>query len=185
MSLSGIGVLLIGAGFLVLAIFLARVLNGVAGTLVGVNKTLDQLPDQLDGILGETGQLIRHSNDTLADVNGKLGNLTPVFEVVGDLGDTTRNLTASLHNVTDATKRKVENADEDNRNKSIGGIYGTAALGYYAVRKGKSMKKTESYTQSGSMMDTGQQRTDDIQRMKSEAADAAKSGKYVKEDSLL
>ena len=185
MSLTGIGVLLIGIGFLILAIYVARVLSGIAGTLGGVNKTLDQLPNQLDGILGETGQLIRHSNDALSDVNEKLGNLTPVFEVVGDLGNTTRNLTASLHNVTDATKRKIENADEDTRNKSIGGIYGTAALGYYAVRKSASMKKTESYPRPGTMMEMGQQRANDIERMKAEAAVAAKSGKYVKEDSLV
>ncbi len=182
MSLTGIGVLLIGVAFLILAIYIARVLNGVAGTLGGVNKTLDQLPEQLDGILGETGQLIRHSNDTLSDVNEKLGNLTPVFEVVGDVGNTTRNLTASLHNVTDAGKRKVDGLDEETRNKTIGGLFGTAALGYFAVRKGKAMKKTSGYLRPGTMLNEGQHRANDIQRMKAEAAAAAKSGKYVKND---
>ena len=34
-------------------------------------------------------------------------------------------------------------------------------------------------------MGKGQQRANDIERMKAEAAAAAKSGKYVKEDSLI
>lgn len=182
MSLSGIGVLLIGIAFLILAIFIARVLNGIAGTLGGVNKTLDQLPEQLDGILGETGQLIRHSNDTLSDVNVKLENLTPMFQVVGDVGNTTRNLTSSLQNVTDAAKRKVDHVDEETRNKSIGGIYGTAALGYFAVRKKKAMKSPENYPRPGTLLSEGEQRSNDIERMKAEAAVAAKTGKYVKED---
>lgn len=182
MSLTGIGVLLIGVAFLILAIYIARVLNGVAGTLGGVNKTLEQLPDQLDGIMGETGQLIRHSNDTLSDVNEKLGNLTPMFEVVGDVGNTTRNLTASLHNVTDAGKRKVDGLDESTHNKSIGGLYGTAALGYFAVRKSIAMKKSSSYLRPGTLLGEGEKRAVDIQRMKAEAAVAAKSGKYVKND---
>ncbi|WP_025784534.1 DUF948 domain-containing protein [Sporosarcina sp. D27] len=182
MSLTGIGVLLIGVAFLILAIYIARVLNGVAGTLGGVNKTLEQVPDQLEGILGETGQLIRHSNDTLSDVNEKLGNLTPMFEVVGDVGNTTRNLTASLHNVTDAGKRKVDGLDESTRNKSIGGLYGTVALGYFAVRKSVAIKKSSSYPRPGTLLGDGEQRANDIHRMKAEAAAAAKSGKYVKED---
>ncbi|WP_432355515.1 DUF948 domain-containing protein [Sporosarcina sp. A2] len=182
MSLAGIGVLLIGVAFLILAIYIARVLNGVAGMLGGVNKTLDQLPDQLDGVLGETGQLIRHSNDALSDVNVKLGNLTPMFQVVGDVGNTTRNLTSSLHNVTDATKRKVDGVDENTRNKSIGGLYGTAALGYFAIRKSKAMKEKSSYSRPDTFLGKGEQRSNDIQRMKAEAAAAAKSGKYVKAD---
>lgn len=182
MSLTGIGVLLIGVAFLILAIYIARVLNGVAGTLGGVNKTLEQLPEQLDGIMGETGQLIRHSNDALADVNEKLGNLTPVFQVVGDVGNTTRNLTASLHNVTDAGKRKVDGVDESTRNKSIGGLYGTAALGYFAFRKSIAIKKPASYPRPETLLGEGEQRSVDIQRMKAEAAVAAKSGKYVKKD---
>lgn len=182
MSLTGIGVLLIGVAFLILAIYIARVLNGVAGTLGGVNKTLEQMPDQLEGILGETGQLIRHSNDTLSDVNEKLSNLTPMFEVVGDVGNTTRNLTASLHNVTDAGKRKVDGLEESTRNKSIGGLYGTVALGYFAVRKSAAIKKSSSYPRPGTLLGEGEQRANDIQRMKAEAAVAAKSGKYIKED---
>ncbi|WJY28353.1 MULTISPECIES: DUF948 domain-containing protein [Sporosarcina] len=177
MSLAGVGVLLIGVAFLILAIFIARILKGIAGTLDGVNKTLDQLPEQLDGVLGETGQLIRHSNDTLADVNTKLGNLTPLFQVAGDLGNTTRNLTASLQNVTDAAKRKAEGADETARNKSIGGIYGTAALGYYAVRKGKALKQPERYPKPDTFAARGQERAQEIDRMKAEASAAAKMTK--------
>lgn len=141
MDLAGIGVLLIGIAFLVLAIFLARILNQVASVLEGVDKTVEQLPKQLDNILDETSVLIHNSNDTLADVNEKLGTLTPLFHIVGDVGESTRKLSSSLVDVSKSTTKKMGEADEEVQNKRLGGLYGTTALGYYLFRKRKELKK--------------------------------------------
>lgn len=72
MDLQGIGVLLIGIALLIIAIFTAKILNNIAGILKGVDRTVEQLPEQLDTMFDETGKLLHNSNDTLADVNGKL-----------------------------------------------------------------------------------------------------------------
>ena len=96
MDLVGIGVLLIGIAFLVLAIYFARVLNNLASVISGVDKTVEQLPIQLDKILNESGILLHNSDDTLADVNEKLETLTPYFRIVGDIGESTRTLSSSL-----------------------------------------------------------------------------------------
>ena len=141
MDLMGIGVLLIGIACLVLAIYLARVLNNFANVISGVDKTVEQLPDQLDNILNETGNLIHHSNATLSDVNEKLGTLTPLFHIVGDIGESTRTLSSSLVDVTKSAKKKMDKTDPEVQNKRVGGLYGSLALSYYVYKNRKELKK--------------------------------------------
>lgn len=141
MDLMGIGVLLIGVAFLVLAIYVARVLNNLANVIGGVDKTVEQLPEQLDNILNETGNLIHHSNATLSDVNEKLGTLTPLFHIVGDIGESTRTLSSSLVDVTKSAKKKMDKTDPAVQNKRLGGVYGSVALSYYLYQNRKELKK--------------------------------------------
>lgn len=141
MDLTGIGILLMGIAFLVLAIFLARILSKVAGVLEGVERSVKQLPEQLDNILNETGTLIHNSNDTLSDVNEKLGTLTPLFYIVGDVGEATRTLSSSLVDVSKSASKKLDVVDETVKNKKLGGLYGSTALGYYLLQKRKEVKK--------------------------------------------
>jgi len=177
MDLVGIGVLLIGIALLVLAIFLARVLNNVASVLNGVDKTIEQLPKQLDSILKETGELIQNSNNTLADVNEKLGTLSPLFHIVGDVGESTRILSSSLVDLTASAKKKMSEVDEDKQDKRLGGLYGTAALGFYAMRKTKEVKKRSGVTRGKTLFGAGEKRKYTIDKLKEEAKEAASSGK--------
>lgn len=178
MDLIGIGVLLIGLALLVLAIFLARVLNNFASILNGVDKTIEQLPNQLDSILQETGNLIQNSNNTLADVNEKLGTLSPLFHIVGDVGESTRILSSSLVDLTASAKNKMSEADEDKQDKRLGGLYGTVALGFYAMRKAKGAKKQPGVTLWKNLYSEGEKRTCAIDKMKEEAKEALRNGKY-------
>jgi uncharacterized protein YoxC len=182
MDLTGIGVLLIGIALLVLAIFVARVLNNFSSILSGVDKTIEQLPDQLDSILAETGNLIHNSNNTLADVNEKLGTLTPLFHIVGDVGESTRTLSSSLVDLTSSAKDKMDEAAPDKQDKRLGGFYGTAALGFYAMRKSKEAKKGTGARHARNLYTEGEKRTFDINRMKAEAKEAARSEKYISKD---
>ena len=141
MDLIGTGVLLMGIACLVLAIYLARVLNNFANVISGVDKTVEQLPDQLDNILNETGNLIHHSNATLSDVNEKLGTLTPLFHIVGDIGESTRTLSSSLVDVTKSAKKKMDKTDPTLQNKRLGGVYGSFALSYYLYQNRQDLKK--------------------------------------------
>lgn len=180
MTLTGIGVLLIGIAFLILSIYLARVLNNTASILDGVSRTVEQLPDQLDDVLSETGQIIQSSNDTLADVNEKLGTLTPLFHIVGDIGESTRKLTSSVNDIAVSVKKKTDSIDEETRNKRIGGLYGSAALAFYAIRSNK--EKNRELKRPSSLYVSGEQRAFDIDRMKEEAKEAAREGKYIVND---
>lgn len=181
MSLTGIGVLLIGIAFLILSIYLAKVLNNTATILEGVGRTVEQLPHQMDDVLNETGRMIQNSNNTLADVNEKLGTLTPLFHIVGDVGESTRTLASSVNDFAGSVKKKVESMDGETRNKRLGGLYGSAALAFYAVQNGKERKKG-SLKRSSSLYVSGEQRAFDIDRMKEEAKEAARQGKYLSGD---
>lgn len=146
MTLIGIGVIIIGVACVILAIFIGHALNNLAGILNGVDKTVQQLPDQLDGIMKETSNVIHESNRTLADVNEKMEQLSPLFYIVGDVGNATRKLSSSLVNATDAVKAKAEAGQEVSDNNNLGGVYGGAALGYYWLKKRRELKQQERDT---------------------------------------
>lgn len=144
MTLTGVGVIIIGIAMLVIAVFVAHALNNLAGVLKGVEKTVDRLPDQLDNIFKETGQLIGESNETLADVNTKLEQLSPLFYIVGDVGNVTRRFSSSLVDVTETLKSRTEAGKDMADEKQLGGLYGGFALGYYWLKKRKQMKEAKA-----------------------------------------
>src|SRR5699024_3961881 len=137
MDLQGIGVLLIGIALLIIAIFTAKILNNIAGILKGVDRTVEQLPEQLDTMFDETGKLLHNSNDTLADVNEKLGTLTPIFHIVGDVGESTRRLSSGLVKVSKVVMEKDAQLDGEKKDKTVGNVYGLSTIAYYLFKKGK------------------------------------------------
>ncbi|CDQ41355.1 MULTISPECIES: DUF948 domain-containing protein [Virgibacillus] len=141
--LTGIGVLLIGIACLVIAVFIAHVLNNLAGVLRGVEKTVNQLPDQMNSIFSETSGLIKESNHTLADINDKMKQLSPLFYIVSDVGNVTRKFSSSLVNVTDTLKTKTGDTKDVANKNNAGGLYGTFALGYYWLQKKRQQKKNQ------------------------------------------
>lgn len=145
MDFTGLGVLLIGIGFLILSIFLAVILSNIASILGSVNKTVGQLPQQLDTMFDETGKLLKNSNDTLSDVNEKLGTLTPLFHIVGDVGESTRRFSSALVDASNSVKIKATEGDAEAQNKKTGGLFGSVALGYYLFKKGKGEKTSKGW----------------------------------------
>ncbi|MCF6408161.1 DUF948 domain-containing protein [Pseudalkalibacillus salsuginis] len=140
MDLVGIGVLIIGLAFVVLTIFLARVLHNLTDVIKGVNHTVQQLPGQLDKVTKQTGELIDTSKDTLVDVNEKLRALSPLFYIVGDIGETTRKLSSSLVDVTNTVKKNTSEGTEITRKRDLSGLYGAISLGYYWKQKHNTKK---------------------------------------------
>ncbi|GGH74621.1 hypothetical protein GCM10010978_13670 [Compostibacillus humi] len=132
MTLVGIGVIIIGVALLIMAIFLGHTLNQFANVLQGVDKTVQKLPEQIDDMIKQTTQMIHEGNETLADVNDKLKQLSPLFYAVGDVGKITNTLTSSLVQVTDTIKTKASVTGEKG-----GGLFSTFAMAYYWFKKGK------------------------------------------------
>lgn len=138
MDLQGIGVLLIGIALLIMAIFTAKILNNIAGILKGVDRTVEQLPAQLDTMFDETGKLLHNSNNTLVDVNEKLGTLTPLFHIVGDVGESTRRLSSGLVKVSKRGMEKNLEVDGEKKDETVGKVFGLSTIAYYLFKKGKT-----------------------------------------------
>ncbi|TMN22416.1 DUF948 domain-containing protein [Lentibacillus cibarius] len=108
MSLTGIGVILIGAAFLVIAVYAAWTLNNLANLLRGMEKTVEKLPDQLDDLFRETGTALSQTNQTISEVNDKLHTLSPLFYMVRDVGEASRKLTSPLARFSASMSKKME-----------------------------------------------------------------------------
>ncbi|SIS40143.1 DUF948 domain-containing protein [Salimicrobium flavidum] len=141
MDYLGIGVLIIAIAFAIIAIFLVRTLNNLADVLKGVDRTVDELPSQLDNVMNETTDILKNSNVALADVNEKLRALSPLFYIVGDVGESSRQLSSSLVDVTHALKKNTTEGEDKVGEQGWNGLYGALALSYYLVQKRKALKE--------------------------------------------
>ncbi|API92458.1 hypothetical protein J32TS6_42320 [Virgibacillus pantothenticus] len=138
-----IGVLLIGIAFFIAAIFVSYALNNLAGVLRGVEKTVEQVPDQMNAMVKETTGLIKESNHTLEDINDKMKQLSPLFYVVGDVGNVTRKFSSSLVQVTESLKNKSDNGSDPMGKKKSGSLYGSFTTGYDWLKKRRQQKKQQ------------------------------------------
>lgn len=168
MSLAGLGVLIIGFAFLILAFFMAKALINLASVLDGVNKTVEQLPDQIDEMVKETSSLIQHGNETIVDANEKLKSLSPLFYIVGDMGEASRKLSSSLVDVSSSLKSKTTGEDNSKKQKFLSGAYSSFALGYYWLRKRKELK-----SESG-LYTKGHKRAEKINKIKQDIREDVK-----------
>ncbi|MGI8313709.1 DUF948 domain-containing protein [Halobacillus mangrovi] len=148
MDYLGIGVLIIGIAFAIVSIFLIKALNNLANVLGGVRKTVDQLPDQLDSVMKETSNVLHNSNDTLSDVNEKIRALSPLFYIVGDIGESSRKLTSSLVDVTYSFKQGTHEGEKKINEEGWRGIYGALALSYYLMKRRKALKSIQLESQT-------------------------------------
>lgn len=66
--------------------------------------------------------------------------LTPLFYVVGDVGNATRAFSASIKDATESVKTKTEEGKDAAAKNKLGGLYGVFALAYYFMKKRKDEK---------------------------------------------
>ncbi|MCA0971319.1 DUF948 domain-containing protein [Halobacillus litoralis] len=144
----GIGVFIIGIAFAVVSIFLMKALNNLAEVLKGVTKTVNQLPEQLDSVMSETSNVLHNSNDTLADINEKVRALSPLFYIVGDIGESSRKLTSSLVDMTSSMKESTHEGEKRVHEEGWRGIYGALALSYYLIQKRNALKTVQIKSQT-------------------------------------
>ncbi|MFD1019784.1 DUF948 domain-containing protein [Thalassobacillus hwangdonensis] len=141
MDFLGIGVLVIGIAFIIISIFLAKALNNLAKVLNGVNKTVDQLPGQLDQVMKQTSEVLHTSNDTLGDVNNKIQALSPLFYIIGDLGQASREVSSSLLDATKSMKKKTSDGEHVVGEKGLSGLTGAIAFTYFLSQRKKALKE--------------------------------------------
>lgn len=126
-----IGVFIFSLGFAVLVYFLIPVLKKLTATLDQTADTLIVTKNSIEDITGETKLFLHNTNDTLVDLNDKIGKLDPLFNIIHDTGESAHHLTSSLVRVTsDKADRAKAGADLLDRN-GLEGILRGAAFIYY------------------------------------------------------
>ena len=138
----GIGVLVIGIALLILSFVLIKPLNNLANTLSSVQKTTDELPSKLNTITDQTTELLQNTNNTLADLNVKMAELTPIFQIVGNAGRASEHFSSSVVNTTRSLQESTGEGEDFTQRTGLKGITGGVALGYYLFEKRKALKDT-------------------------------------------
>lgn len=82
----GIGVFILSIGFAVMVFYLIPVFKNLTRTLGATADTITSTEKELEKITNETTVILHSSNETLANVNDKLGKLDPLFDVMNDAG---------------------------------------------------------------------------------------------------
>lgn len=141
MDWMGIGVLVIGIAFAVLVIILIKPLRKLGNVLDGVEKTTNQLPDALDTITKQTSEVMHSGNATIQSVNGQVEKLNPLFNIIEDTGQATRQLTLSALEKTNALKAQTATATSFTRREKYEGIYGIISFIFFLSQRRKEIKK--------------------------------------------
>jgi len=121
----GIGILIVGLALLILAIVSIKPLFKLAGVLSNVQKTTKELPKNVDTIISDVSKGINQGLNTLSKVNGQIKQLNPFFQIIGDVGRATNQLSNSI-------VQKVYHTDTGKTSTPVNlkGFYALIALVY-------------------------------------------------------
>ncbi|HLR63217.1 MAG TPA: DUF948 domain-containing protein [Lentibacillus sp.] len=124
----GIGVIIIGLAMLGLVFLLIKPLKNLTEVLAGVQKTTNNLPNQVADIMTNLKTALSSANDTIKQLNEQLGKLVPIFQIIGNIGKSLQHLFSIMTKINDDMQCKTDNSLMERYH--LEGIYGVMALGY-------------------------------------------------------
>lgn len=139
----GIGVLIIGIAFAVLTFLLIKPIRKLSETLDGVKQVSDRLPQLVDELSSQTVEVMQSSNATIANVNEQVKEISPLFHIVGDTGEATRQLTLSALGKTNTLKSKTSDASEFTKREKYEGIYGILSFIFFLSERKNHLKGSQ------------------------------------------
>ncbi|MFS0687655.1 DUF948 domain-containing protein [Sporosarcina sp. 179-K 8C2 HS] len=131
----GIGVLIIGIAFAFLTLLLIKPLRKLTDTLDGVRQTTDRLPLLVDDLSKHTTEVMQSSNETIANVNNQVKEVSPLFHIIGDTGEATRKLTLAALEKTNEIKTNTSHASDFTKREKYEGIYGILSFIFYLSQR--------------------------------------------------
>lgn len=137
----GIGVLIIGVAFFALVILLIKPIKKLADVLSSLQKTTDELPANVNEITTQTKEAIEAGKDTLRQVNDQIQELSPIFQIAGNAGRATNQLSSSMVDAVMRVKTNTTEASEVTKRNNLEGIYGALTLGYLLLKKSSAFSK--------------------------------------------
>lgn len=107
-----IAAIIVAVAFAVLVVFLAMTLRASQRTLNNVADTLENLEKQVEGITTETTDLLKKTNQLAEDAQNKSAKLNGVFDGIKGIGETTKEFSDSLGNITRNISRTASESEE-------------------------------------------------------------------------
>jgi uncharacterized protein YoxC len=95
MIISG-SVAIISIAFVVLVVYLVRILLKGMGSLEETNKTLAEVRNAIHGLTQESKQLIHTASQITTDVKGKIKSVEPIFESAQGVGEALNSVSRSV-----------------------------------------------------------------------------------------
>ncbi|WP_077324005.1 DUF948 domain-containing protein [Virgibacillus siamensis] len=135
----GIGVIIIGLALLALVAFLIKPLKNLTEVFANLQKTTDELPDQIADITTETANAISEGRNAIKQVNSQMEVLKPLFRLIGNIVYAVNGLTSSIVQVNATMKEKAEKGSAIER-YNLEWIYGIMTIGYCFVQRKKASK---------------------------------------------
>lgn len=140
----GIGILIIGIAFLLLVFVLIKPLNKLSSLLGNLEKTTENLPNALTDITGQATTVLHTGNETIENVNNQVKEFRPLFQIVGDVGEASQQLTATALDKMMSLKQHTTAANEFAHHKQYEGLFGILSLFFYLSQKKKDIKNALS-----------------------------------------
>lgn len=137
----GIGVLIIGIAFLILVFVLIKPLMKLTTVLESLQITTDQLPTILTDVTGQATEVFKKGNETLVNVNNQVKEINPLFQIVNDAGEASRDFSEMALEKTFTLKKKTSEAKEFTQRKRFQGLYGLLAFVYYLSQRKEIIKE--------------------------------------------
>ncbi|SER03545.1 Uncharacterized protein YoxC, contains an MCP-like domain [Virgibacillus subterraneus] len=131
----GIGVLIIGIAFLAFVIMLIKPLKNLSGVFSSLRSTTDALPQQVADITSGAKDTLTTGRETIQQLNNQMSELSPIFTILGDVGETTNKLSSSMVDITKEMKANTKEGSTFIERKNLEGLYGAITLGYYAFQR--------------------------------------------------
>ncbi|WLV25265.1 DUF948 domain-containing protein [Aciduricibacillus chroicocephali] len=143
MSLTGLGVLIIGIAFAIFAVSLGRTMLKTAALLKSSDVIVEKTPKQIYGIMDESSYSMRYGNDALADLNTKMHALTPLFYAIGDLGKSSESGALWVQRQAEKLNRESDKLDGETESKIGNNAYGSIALAMFLMKKRKELQRVK------------------------------------------
>jgi uncharacterized protein YoxC len=112
-------------------LFLIKPIKKLTDVLENLKNTTEKLPESLVTITDQTTSVLQEGNKTIENLNDQVKELRPIFEIVGDVGEASQELTHSTLQKTIALKQKTSDAVEFTNRKQYEGLFGLLSMIYY------------------------------------------------------
>lgn len=123
--------------FLVLVVFMCRVLSRLVKTVSQLTKSMSSLTKDADNISDQVEQLLDKTNTLMADINEKSQKVEPLFDTIVDLSESVSDLNEASRGMV---SKIAATAKDTSKMKQASTLFSVGKHAFNAINKAKSKK---------------------------------------------